>query len=113
MKYQKLVLSLLLLAISVFAFSSISNFTQMTSAQTNRTQISTKQKSVRQSPRIKQTIKGAEQPNQIPDSVAYELFLHTVAEGNTRGLVKRAGFNDEDVETIMSEAYSLNEILEG
>lgn len=48
----------------------------------------------------------------IPDYVAYELFLRTVADSNARGLVKRAGFNDDEVEKIMSEAYSLNSVLE-
>lgn len=112
MKHRNLVLSILLLVISVFALSSMPDFTQSTSAQINRAQTTIKQKSSRPSPRIKAVINGAEKPNQIPDNVAYELFLRTVAEGNARALVKRAGFKDKDVEQIMSEAYSLNQILE-
>ncbi len=112
MKHRNLILSLLLTTISIFAFSSIPQFTQPTTAQTNKAQTSTDQKPLRPSPRIKAIINGAEKPNQIPDLIAYELFLRTVAENNARGLVKRAGFDDEDVEKIMIEAYRLNQILE-
>lgn len=49
----------------------------------------------------------------IPDNIAYELFFRTVAEGNARGLVKRAGFdNDEDIERVMKAVYSINQGLE-
>lgn len=50
--------------------------------------------------------------NNIPDNVAYELFLRTIADGNARGLVKRAGLSDDEVEKVMREAYSLSSILE-
>ena len=112
MKHRNLVLSILLSAISIFALSSIPKVTQLTSAQTNETQISTNQKQSRISPRIKAIIKGAENPNQIPDSIAYELFLRTVAENNARYLVKRAGFGDEDVERIAHDANFLNDRLQ-
>lgn len=111
MKPENLVLTILLSAVWIFALSSIPKITQPASAQTNQTQISTNRKSIRLSPRIKTVIKGAENPNQIPDNVAYELFLRTVAEGNARDLVKRAGFDDEDVERIISSAERLNDQL--
>lgn len=111
MKHRNLIFSILLSAISIFAFSSIPQFTPPTSAQTNQSQTSTDQKSVRLSPRIKAIIKGSEKPNEIPDRVAYELFLRTVAENNARDLVKRAGFKDEDVERILHDAERLNDQL--
>lgn len=58
------------------------------------------------------TTDKARKSGDVPDYIAYELFLRTVADGNARGLIKRAGFDDDEVEKIMSEAYSLNSILE-
>jgi hypothetical protein len=52
-----------------------------------------------------------ETKKQIPDQVAYELFLRTVGEYNAKGLVERAGFDEREVEIIVGEAKSLNEYL--
>jgi hypothetical protein len=49
--------------------------------------------------------------NQVPDKVAYELFLRTIGEYNAKGLVERGGFNESEVEIIVGEAKSLNEAL--
>ena len=49
---------------------------------------------------------------EIPDKVAYELFLRTVSEFNAQGLVERAGLSNDEVERIVSEAKSFNEILQ-
>jgi len=113
MKHQKTIILLVVSALFVFLPGLVSFFTQPTSAQTNKPQIITvKNKSVPPSSRIKKIISGAVAPAQIPDNVAYELFLRTVAEGNARVLVKRAGINDDEIENIMNEAYSFNSILE-
>lgn len=112
MKHRNLLFLILLSAISIFAFSSIPQFTPPTAAQTNQPQTSADQKPLRLSPRIKAIIKGAEKPNEIPDRVAYELFLRTVAENNARDLVKRAGFGDDVVERIVHDANFLNDRLQ-
>ncbi len=113
MKHQKTIIFLVVFTFLAFLPSLISFFTQSTSAQTNKSQIATvKNKTIPPSSRIRKKISGAVAPNQIPDNVAYELFLRTVAEGNARGLVKRAGLNDEEIEMIMSAAYSLSSALE-
>lgn len=114
MKNQKTIILLVSFILLAFLPSLISFFTQSTSAQTNKPQIATvKNKSVLpSSSRIRKKISGAVAPNQIPDNVAYELFLRTVAEGDARSLVQRAGFTDEQVEVIMSQAYSFNSTLE-
>lgn len=59
--------------------------------------------------RIKSIIKGSEEPDQIPDMVAYELFLRTVAEGNARSLVQLADLNEDQTEAVMMNARSLQE----
>jgi hypothetical protein len=91
--------SILLLTILAICFAATSNFFFFTEANT-----------VKKSNDF--TIDKATKSGGIPDHVAYELFLRTVADGNARGLVKRAGFNDDEIAKIMSEAYSLNSILE-
>lgn len=48
---------------------------------------------------------------QVPDRVAYELFLRTVGEYNAKDLVERAGLNAEQTEKIVTEARSLNDLL--
>ena len=113
MKNQKTIILLVSFTLLAFLPNLISFFTQLTSAQVDKPQIiAVKDKIVPPSSRIKKIISGAIKPKQIPDNVAYELFLRTVATGNARGLVSRAGFTDEQVEVIMSQAYTLNSILE-
>lgn len=90
-------------------------FNESASAQTDNPQGKNaifKDKSIRRSPRIKRTISGADKPEQIPDNVAYELFLRTAAEGNARALVKRTGLTDEQVEKVLETAYSLDTYLD-
>ena len=58
-------------------------------------------------------MKGAEHPEEIPDSVAYELFLRTVADGNAVGLVKRSGLNEEEAKTVVGESDSFNTFVSG
>ncbi len=112
MKTQKSIILLVSFTLLAFLPSLISFVTQSTSAQTNKPQITlVKNKIVPPSSRIKKKISGAVEPNQIPDNVAYELFLRTVAVGNARSLVRSAGFDDEDVERIMSNANILNDRL--
>ncbi len=68
-------------------------------------------KQLKKSSRIRGVIKGSEKPDQIPDMVAYELFLRTVGEGNARGLVKKIGLNEEQSEGVFQEARNLNNVL--
>lgn len=113
MKNQKTIIFLVGFTLLAFLPNLISFFTQSTSAQMDKSQIiAVKDKIVPPSSRIKKIVSGAIKPKQIPDNVAYELFLRTVAVGNARGLVSRAGFTDEQIDVIMSQAYTLNSILE-
>lgn len=111
MKLKSFIISAALLAIPNLALLFLNCVTQTTTAQTIKSKPAEKKKQEISS-RIKQIIKGSEKPEQIPDNVAFELFLRTIAEGNARGLVGKAGFNDEEIEKIMGEANSLNELLE-
>jgi len=111
MKLKNLIILVALLAIPNLTLLFVNRVTQNTSAQTIKSKTPEKKKQDT-SPRIKQIIKGSEKPEQIPDNIAFELFLRTIAEGNARGLVGKAGFNDEEIEKITGEANSLNELLE-
>lgn len=112
MKQRTLGLLIAVLTATIFAVSSSDLLTETTSAQKRNNRAKTVKTILPKSKRIKKIIKGSEKPSEIPDNVAYELFLRTVATGNARGLVKRIGLDDEAVEIIMREAYSLNENLE-
>ncbi|GEM_PF-1738295 len=112
MSYRKSTILVTTFTLLIVALSLSLSFNQPQQAQTNKTQNTNKQKEVRRSPRIKGVIKGAEKPNEIPDMVAYELFLRTIAEGNARNLVERAGFKDEEIEKITNEANSFNFAVE-
>jgi hypothetical protein len=73
------------------------------------------QKEIARSPRSQAptlAIKGSDNPRAIPDNIAFELFLRTAAEGNARDLVKQGGFSEDQVEWIMGEAYSFENIVE-
>ncbi len=52
------------------------------------------------------------QQEEIPDKIAFELFLRTVGENNARSLVERSGFNDEQTEIVVKEAKSLTKLVE-
>ena len=48
----------------------------------------------------------------ISDRITYELFLRTVGEFNAKGLVEKAGLNDEEVEQVVHHARYLTKSLE-
>lgn len=113
MKHRKPLILLACLTLFTLLPFLIAFFNQPTSAQTEKTQFAAaKNKITAPFSRIKKIISGKVAPQQIPDNAAYELFLRTVAEGNARALIKRAGFLDKDVEKVMNEARSLDEMLE-
>ena len=97
------VLTLLVLAL----FGNPSLFRPTATAQKN----DKAQKPTNQTEPVRFSKDGKKNKKQIPDKVAYELFLRTVGEFNARGLVKRAGFSDDEVERIIGAAKSLNQIL--
>jgi hypothetical protein len=113
MKYRNGLVALAILVLPVTLIVCIQLVTQNASAQRKYKEVKFQQKAIRQSPRIRGVIKGSEKPDEIPDVIAYELFLRTVAEGNARGLVKQSGLNDEEIESIVLDAYSVNEVLQG
>lgn len=103
-----LAILMLLTAASAFLQADYGRASAQQTIKKNRIQ----QKPPQRSSRIKQIFKGSERPDQIPDMVAYELFLRTVAEGNARSLVASAGLNAEQVEMVLAQANSLNLALE-
>ncbi|MGH9820418.1 MAG: hypothetical protein ACRD43_09645 [Pyrinomonadaceae bacterium] len=112
MKYRNGIAALAILVFLSLIFGFIELLSPTVSAQKKDPQIKIQQKTPPRSSRIKGIVKGSEHPDQIPDKVAYELFLRAVGEGNARGLVKRAGFSDEQADAIVGEGNNLNEILE-
>lgn len=113
MKRRRLFISLVIFTLLALLPGAIFFLTQPTAAQTDKSSnVKIKNKTLPKSPRIKKIISGAKEPKQIPDNVAYELFLRTVAEGNARALVKRTGLTDEQVEKVMVAAYSVNHYIE-
>lgn len=102
-------LTFLTTALTLLVFTLIGNFAVSRSV--------TAQKDIKTPNLADQTktisfVKNEKKANRdIPDKVAYELFLRTVGEYNAKGLVERAGFAESEVEKIVTEAKSLNELL--
>lgn len=53
---------------------------------------------------LRGTINGARNPAAIPETVAYEMLLRTLAERPSRGLLEKAGFNFNQTEALLREA---------
>jgi hypothetical protein len=70
------------------------------------------QKNVKLSARIKETIKGSVSPEEIPDEVAYELLFRTLANNNAKGLLSKSKLTEEEIDTMMDEAGSINDSFE-
>ncbi len=106
--------TVLITVLSLFVITLIGNFilAQMVTAKNDdKIQKLTTQPKTAQ-PKAAKFYKNKNKAAQkIPDKIAYELFLRTVGEYNAKGLVERAGLDDSEVEVIVSEAKSLNEIL--
>jgi hypothetical protein len=109
MKMKIKSLTVLITVLVLFVFTLFGNyvfFRSATAQKNDRTQNTTNQtKSTKFSNNENKTKK------QIPDRVAYELFLRTVGEFNARGLIEHAGFKENEVDVIVGNAKSLNEIL--
>lgn len=52
-------------------------------------------------------------PSSISDTVAYELFLRTVAEGNAQSLIRRIGVEQQDADKILQETELLKSVFDG
>ncbi len=103
-------LTVLTAVLTLVAITLIGNFilAQMVTAQKNdKIQDSNNQIELAKFSKIEN--KAAQQ---IPDKVAYELFFRAIAGANTSGLVKRAGLSDSEVERVVTEAKSFDEILQ-
>ncbi|MEK6406548.1 MAG: hypothetical protein AABN34_06255 [Acidobacteriota bacterium] len=50
------------------------------------------------------TVDGSASPSNIPDSVAYELFLRTLGRSASRELAERVGLENANVDSLLSEA---------
>lgn len=101
-----LAILMLLTIVSVFSQPDY----RRASAQQTPTQDKIQQKLL-QGPSLTRIIKGLEEPEQIPDTVAYELFFRTIGENDAHSPVKRAGFEDKAIEVILGGAKSLNDYL--
>lgn len=112
MKIRKGIIALAVLMLLTVTSAFIQPDYRRASAQKIIKQDEIQQKRPQRSSRIKQVIKGSEKPDQIPDIVAYELFLRTVAEGNARSLVEQVGLDEQQVKGVMLDSRLLYGILE-
>ncbi len=62
-------------------------------------------------PDLPGTISGAVNPSAVPDYVAYELFLRTLASGVSRGLAEKIGLKDDEVDVLIRQARYLQNSL--
>jgi hypothetical protein len=109
MKMKIKSLTVLITVLVLFAFTLFGNyvfFRSATAQKNDRTQ-----NTINQTKSTKSSNNENKTKKQIPDRMAYELFLRTVGEFNARGLIEHAGFNEDQVDRIVGEAKSLNEIL--
>ncbi|HBR56050.1 MAG TPA: hypothetical protein DEA22_01030, partial [Blastocatellia bacterium] len=104
MKIRKGIIALAILMLLTFISAFFQADHQRASARQIIKQEKIQQKPLQRSPRIKQIIKGSERPDQIPDMVAYELFLRTVAENNALSLVEQAGLDERETRGLMMDA---------
>lgn len=62
-------------------------------------------------PDLPGTISGASNPEAIPDTIAYELFLRSIADYRPEAALKDTGLNDDQIVTLLSYIHSFEAVI--
>lgn len=112
MRYRKQITLLIILMLCVGATVNFLFSTKAISSEKTNNLLATVKASLNSSTEMRNPTENVKRSCDIPDKVAYEIFLRTIGEHNARSVLERAGFDDKAVEVIVNEAKALNSTLE-
>ena len=106
----RLLVSLILIAVLVSSSALLQRRTTAKateSASQNTPQV--KRKTIQ--PDLPGTVSGASNPEAIPDTVAYELFMRSIADYPTETIFKDAGLNGDQIANAMAYLSSFQNAM--
>ncbi len=106
----RLIVALTLIAALVFLSTFFQNrTTAKTTCSTNQKASQAKRKPIQ--PDLPGTISGASNPEAIPDTVAYELFMRSIADYPSASVFKDSGLTEDQIANLLSYVSTFETVI--